>query len=80
MVRTKKSIIQKPPDHLHNAVFFNCGNGLYGVRCSFCDLYLGEFKMWIPDRNLEFCTTILGKKYPKGNNAVFDDDVLERFS
>ena len=72
-------MIKEPPNHLHNAEFFSCGNGLYGIRCSFCDLYLGELKMWIPDRDIEFNTTINGKKYPKGSNAKYNDKTLELY-
>ena len=65
-------MIIPPPDHLHNAEFFSCGDGLYGIRCSFCDLYLGELNMWISDRNIEFNTTINGKRYPKRENAQYN--------
>jgi len=63
----------EPPNHLHNAEFFSCGNGKYGIICSFCELYLGEFNMWIPDRDIEFNTSINGKKYPKRENAQYNE-------
>ncbi len=65
-------IITPPPNHLHNGEFFSCGNGEYGVRCSFCYLYLGLFKMWVPDRDIEFNTSVNGKKYPKRENAQYN--------
>jgi hypothetical protein len=62
----------EPPNHLHHGIFFSCGNGEYGIRCSFCSLYLGELKLWVPDRDIEFATTIRGKKYPKKENAQYN--------
>ena len=64
--------LEPPPDHLHDGIFFSCGDGEYGIICSFCQLYLGELKMWIPDRNIEFNTSINGKKYPKKENAQYN--------
>ena len=53
--------------------------GIYIITCDICERYLGIVNIWYP-RDIEFTRKLKATRYPKGNSAIFSEEIQKKYS
>ena len=77
------SIREDPKHDCIVSGYIYCGEnnkyGVYIIICDICQRYLGTVNLWYP-RDVEFTRKLKARRYPRGRDSKFTEDIQNRFS